>query len=155
MIVENARKYGIGPRIPTVIAVAVVLALGAMVFSWVGIWWKIRKLFVITAMIEGIIFFLPHIVTTIGILVAKKRNGGKLPESVITVSDRIIYKTDIGECVYELCDLTETVRMKYSYKCRFTNRRSLLVDTNGFTKGTFEEFKEFLRKNCINAVISD
>ena len=146
MIVENSRKYGVGPRVPTVIAVwsvIVLTVLGAAVFGFLNQIWRV---IVVAAVFELIVFFMPHYITFFGIRALKKRNGGKLPQAVITISDRIICRSGNEELIYEFSDLVDVVSLKYSYKLRFTQRRSLLIDPEAFTQGNLEEFKQFLQK---------
>ena len=155
MIEENARKYGIGPRIPTVIVVSVCFVALAIFNSFMGIWEKMWRMMAIVAGVEVIVFFLPNILTFLGLRALRKKNGGELPEAVVTVSDQIVYQSGSEKTVYDFADLTNAVRLKYCYKLRFTERRSLLIDPNSFTKGTFEEFKQFLREKRPDLVIPE
>lgn len=146
MLVENARKYGIGPRIPTVIICSVAF-LGIIVFSVIaGIWNKIRTFAVVLFVLETVAFFLPHILIGIGRSILKKNNGGILPEWTITFADRIVCQEGDRKDEFAYADLIGAIRLKHSYKLRFTSRRTLLLAPEGFTKGTFEEFKQFLRE---------
>lgn len=43
--------------------------------------------------------------------------------------------------------------LKYSYVLMFTNTNGIMVGYDSFTKGNFEDFKEFIKENCINAKI--
>lgn len=155
MIVENARKYGIGPRIPTVIVVSVCFVALAIFNSFMGIWEKMWRMMAIVAGVEVIVFFLPNILTFLGLRALRKKNGGELPEAVVTVSNQIVYQSGLEKTVYDFADLTNAVRLKYCYKLRFTERRSLLIDPSSFTKGTFEEFKQFLREKRPDLVIPE
>jgi hypothetical protein len=42
--------------------------------------------------------------------------------------------------------IVRVVRLKHSYLLMTSRRTGVLLDPNGFTKGTFEEFKQFLRQ---------
>ena len=69
-----------------------------------------------------------------------------MPKYTITIAEKMIVKSGEQEIAYEFQDLTEVVHLKYSYKLRFTGRRTALIDIDCFTKGTFSEFKQFLRE---------
>ena len=155
MIEENARKYGIGPRIPTVIVVSVCFVLLGIFNSFMGIWEKMWRLMAIFTGVEVILFFLPNIFTILALRALRKKNGGELPEAVVTISDQIVCQSGSEKTVYDFADLTNAVRLKYCYKLRFTERRSLLIDPCAFTKGTFEEFKQFLREKRPGLVIPE
>ena len=146
MLAENARKYGIGPRIPTVFVCAVVFAAVIIYLCWVGLWERMRTFVIILLVFEIAVFFLPHILAWARCKVGKKQNAGKIPEVVITASEAIEYHEGTWSGRFEYTELIGAVRLKHSYKLRFAERKSLLLDPNGFTKGTFSEFKQFLRE---------
>lgn len=145
MAVENARKYGVGPRIPTVIATGILFLFIILYSAVSGILEKCWIFYTVVIAILVITFFLPNILVSLGWRSLKKKNGGVLPGYTITIGESIIVKSGEQEIVYEFQDLTEVVHLKYSYKLRFTDRRTTLIDVNCFTKGTFSEFKQFLR----------
>ena len=43
--------------------------------------------------------------------------------------------------------------LKYSYVLMFTNSNGIMVKYDSFTKGNFEDFKEFIKDNCKKAKI--
>ena len=43
--------------------------------------------------------------------------------------------------------------LKYSYLLMFTNSNGIMVKYDSFTKGNFEDFKEFIKENCKKAKI--
>ena len=43
--------------------------------------------------------------------------------------------------------------LKYSYVLMFTNSNGIMVKYDRFTKGNFEDFKEFIKENCKKAKI--
>lgn len=46
----------------------------------------------------------------------------------------------------EYCKIVRVVRLKHSYVLMMGKRNGLILDSNAFTKGTFEEFKQFIRE---------
>jgi hypothetical protein len=155
MTVENLRKYGVGPRIPTVIAFWAMLII-LICFSYLnGTLARFCKVAWIIAAIELVVFFLPHYFALIGFRAIKKKNAGKLPEAVITFSDNIVCQSGENQFTYDYADFIGAVHLKYSYKLRFTNRRSLLLNVDAFTIGNFSEFKQFLRLKYPDFVIPE
>ena len=96
-----------------------------------------------------------HILAELICWSGRKSNGGKLPQVVITVADTITYQSGPVNMCFEYKELTGTVRLKHSYKLRFTDRRGILLCPVGFVKGTFEEFKQFLREKRPDLVIPE
>ena len=43
--------------------------------------------------------------------------------------------------------------LKYSYVLMFTNSNGIMVKYDSFTKGSFEDFKKFIKENCKKAKI--
>ena len=41
--------------------------------------------------------------------------------------------------------IVRVVRLKHSYVLMNSRRTGIMLDTSSFTKGTFEEFKQFIR----------
>ena len=71
--------------------------------------------------------------------------NGTLPESTVKIGDKIEICDVDSSRTWEYHHLTEVHSFKYSYCLRFADRTVLLFNRSDFTKGTFEEFKQFLR----------
>ena len=82
IIVENARKYGVGPRIPTVIITFLIMIFLVIYAEQMGFLGKIWHIIAIVAGIDLILFFLPHAFTLYGFSILKKQNNGTLPEAI-------------------------------------------------------------------------
>ena len=113
---------------------------------WVGLWERMRTFVMVLLTFEIAVFFLPNMLTWARGKTIKKQNGGKLLELVITVADTIECREGPWNMHFEYADLTGVLHLKHSYKLRFAGRKSLLLDPDGFTKGTFSEFKQFLQE---------
>ena len=50
------------------------------------------------------------------------------------------------KATWEYSDICEVYHLKHSYELVKSKRLGLIVDPNGFTKGSFDEFKQFLRE---------
>ena len=57
--------------------------------------------------------------------------------------------------ILEYSDIVAITHLKYTYEMKKSKNSALFVDPNGFTKGTFEEFKQFLREKCPNLTIPE
>ena len=45
-------------------------------------------------------------------------------------------------------EITAVVSLKYTYELKMGKGKAIFIDPRCFTKGTFEEFKQFLREKC-------
>ena len=45
------------------------------------------------------------------------------------------------------------MKRKLSYVLMFTNSNGIIIKYDSFTKGNFEDFKEFIKENCKKAKI--
>ena len=61
MLAENARKYGVGPRIPTMIVCTVVFVVMILYIYSAGLWERMRVCVLILLVLETVVFLLPHI----------------------------------------------------------------------------------------------
>lgn len=57
--------------------------------------------------------------------------------------------------VLDYSEITAVVSLKYTYELKMGKGKSVFIDPRCFTKGTFEEFKQFLREKCPNTKIRD
>ena len=73
----------------------------------------------------------------------------------ITFGDVIEVSNGNIRTIMEYRDLTAVVHLQYTYELKKNKRIALFVDPNGFTKGTFEEFKQFLRAKCPDLTIPE
>ena len=85
----------------------------------------------------------------------KKMNDGVLPESVVTFADTIEFQEGMLRATVEYHKILRTVRLKHSYVLMFTKRNGVVIDPSKFTKGTFEEFKQFLWEKCPKITIAE
>ena len=71
--------------------------------------------------------------------------NGTLPVNVIRFGENILIENADSSRTWEYHHLVKVHSFKYSYCLRFADKTVLLLDRSEFTKGTFPEFKEFLR----------
>ena len=94
-----------------------------------------------------LLFFMPWYISWNALRSSKRSNDGVIPETRIAVNeDRI----DVDEgCVHftlEYRKFCRVVHLKHSYVLMIGRRSGLMIDPDGFTRGTFTEFKQFLRE---------
>ena len=155
LIAENARKYGVGPRPGTVVFVCVSF-LAVLLFSLgMGILSKVLPMLALFAAMEVFLFFLPHIYAGSVLRNVKRQNRGIQPETVVSFGERIELQEGVVSLSIEYTQIIRAAHLKHSYKLWFAKRSSILLDPNCFTKGSFEEFKQFLREKCPNVTIPD
>lgn len=144
---EFYRKIGIGPRYPTVIAVLVGFAGLIFYSASQGILAEVADTFTLCGLVFLLLFFLPWYISWNALRSSKRSNDGVIPETRIAVKDDRI---DMDEgCVHltlEYRKFCRVVHLKHSYVLMMGRRSGLMIDPDGFTKGTFAEFKQFLRE---------
>ena len=72
-------------------------------------------------------------------------HNGKLPVNTARFGERISIESTEGSRNWEYAHLTKVCSFKYSYCLCFADKTVMLLYRNNFTKGTFAEFKQFLR----------
>jgi hypothetical protein len=155
MMVEFFRKYGTGPRIPVVIASAVAL-IGIIAFCAVhGILDQMRNILIFVTVLDIGMFFLPHFVAWSSMRNGKKQNDGVIPETVITFGESIELHEGMVHITVEYSKIIRVVRLKHSYMLMIGKRNGVILDPDGFTKGTFEEFKQFIRGKRPDLVVPE
>ena len=155
MMAEFFRKYRTGPRPAVVVAV-----LGFYVFFvWMcyarGILAKMALTIVVMGIFFGGIYFLPDYYAWKSLRNSQKHNDGILPETIVIFEDTIEVHEGIIRISLEYRRIVQVVRLKYSYMLMLGKRNGVILDPNGFTKGTFEEFKQFLGTKRPDLVIPE
>lgn len=153
MMVEYFRKYGTGPRIPTVFAAAVALICLVAFCSAQGILDQMKWLLIFVAASDFALFFLPYLAAWSSFRNGKKQNDGVIPETIITFGENIELHEGMVHITVEYRKIVRVVRLKHSYMLMIGKRNGVILDPNGFTKGTFEEFKQFLRSKRPDLVV--
>ena len=75
-----------------------------------------------------------------------KRNGGVRPETVVTCSEIIELHEGMVHLTIEYHQIQKVVHLKHSYVLMLGKTNGVIIYPDCFTKGTFEEFKQFLRE---------
>lgn len=146
MLREFYRKFGSGPRYPTVVMMAVVFTGLTLYSVCAGVLTDVLPNLVGCGAVFLATFFLPWYIAWKAIRVTKKSNDGAMPEARIAVGETIEMDEGMVHFSLEYRKLLRVVHLKHSYVLMLGKRNGLIIDPNGFTKGTFTEFKQFLRE---------
>ena len=107
------------------------------------------------AILFAVIAFLPQWAAWNVMRQTKAQNGGVEPETVVTVGNTIEISAGITRSTIDFHRIIKVRRLKYSYVLLITKRSGVLLRPDCFTKGTFEEFKQYLRQKRPDLVIPD
>ncbi len=148
MMAEFGRKYAVGPRLPALIGfwlLYIIILVPALV-DREAFHADFRGMLYIVGAVMLINSFLPQIYASTSIRNAKKQNDGVLPETVITFGETIELHEGMIHITVEYRKILRIVHLKHSYMLMIGKRNGVMLDPGGFTKGTFTEFKQFLRE---------
>ena len=149
MFAEGMRK--LGALYPIMLMITVAGMLHSLYFGWEA---YTRYIIALDCIINFVIFLvwflilllLPGIHARKTIRTMQKRNFGQPPVMVRQFGERIVSHTPGSVIVLDYCNIKNVRSLQYSYVIRFSeNMATLFLPRDGFTKGTFEEFKQFLR----------
>ncbi len=149
MMTEVYRKITIGPRPVTTAVIAGMFIMVFLFANWMGIWKEISGMFFFMLTLEVVLFFLPNLVAWSSLRGARKKNGGQIPVTRVSLGEDDVQlfegMTHITVPYGEIC---RVVKLKHSYVLMLGKRNGLLLDPHGFTKGNLEECKIFLQTKC-------
>ena len=147
-LTEFYRKHGTGPRIPMLVIMALVFVFFVLRSIWWGIFLEMVPMLLFMALMFTLIGFMPDCFTWNLLRQVKKQNDGQIPETVVTLGDCIELHEGMVHYTIEYRKIVKVVSLKHSYVLMMGKRNGIILDPQGFTKGTFSEFKEFLREKC-------
>ena len=154
MVKENNAKTSF-LRIPVLILTAAT-ALYNTVFAMVnGVLDRVVLHIMVLWVLFIVFLFLPHLTTCLAMRNVKKLNDGVMPEGVLSFGDTIHYHEGVADLTLQYRQVVRAKHLKHSYKLWFGKRTAIIFDPNGFTKGTFEEFKQFMREKCPNVTFPE
>ena len=82
-------------------------------------------------------------------------HNGEMPENTIRFGENIQHENVRESLSWEYGHLMKVYSLKYSYCLYFSDDVILMLGREEFTKGTFEEFKKFLREKRPDLDIPD
>ena len=148
MLAEFGRKYSVGPRMPLVIIFWVLYAFSAIpvLVDSAAFGENVPRMLLIMGVVMLIFSFMPHWYTWMSMRGTKKQNDNIQPEVILTFGDTIELYEGMVHITVEYRKIVRVLRLKHSYMLMIGKRNGVMLDLNGLTKGTFEEFKQFLRE---------
>ncbi len=102
-----------------------------------------------------IFYFVPDGIAWWQIRQDKKQNGGQRSQSHVLIGDAVEDTTGALKVSIPLEKITKVLHLKHSYLLLSGKSYIIALDPNGFTKGTFSEFKQHLREKCPNILIPE
>ena len=159
-LTEFYRKIAMPLGLPMTIIIGVCTIYLAGITA---LWWILDPaelpeiLFMLFALIvvDAVGIFLPEWTVWNVMRQVKAQNGGVEPETVVTVGNTIEISAGITRSTIEFQRIIKVRRLKHSYVLLITKRSGILLRPGCFTKGTFEEFKQYLRRKRPDLVIPD
>ena len=142
-LVEFARKYTTGCSWPRILTLCVCCVV---VFSFLGISKEYIQLFAIECICVLTAILYPHIWVWIAQKNDKKQNDGVQPEVIVTFGDIVEMHEGMVHLTIPYQKIVRVVRLKHSYALMLGKRNGVMLYPDYFTKGNFEEFKQFLRE---------
>ena len=156
MLAEFARKYSIGPRWPLIVGTGILYAFVAIPAVIEPA--RFARMIPMLAIMGPLLLFfafMPHWYTWLTMRATKKQNDDQQPETVITFGETIELREGMVHLTIEYRKIVRVLRLKHSYMLMMGKHNGVMLDPNGFTKGTFEEFKQFLRAKYPNLTIPE
>ena len=155
MMAEFARKYSVGPKWPIVIvfwSLYLFILIPCIVSAELH-----DELFLLIVLGVSMLAvdFMPHFYAWSTLRNAKKQNDDVLPETIITFGDVIELHEGMVHLTIEYRKITRVIRLKHSYMLMLGKRNGVMLRTDCFTKGTFEEFKQFLSAKRPDLVLAE
>ena len=145
MIAARIRKYS---PVRWVIFMLIGIAmfcfmLPAVIFYGFDLFWTVMFLFSVVYMFYGI--FLPEVNAWISIRRFNKDTAGSGMYR-ISFGDTIEVQQGDIRVTWNYSEINQVYSLKRSFELMKNKRMGLIVEPNGFTKGTFSDFKHFLRE---------
>ena len=145
MLTEFFRKYTVGPRPPVVAAEAVIFGCFVVRSCVQGIFPEMIPMLLFMGAVFTALYFIPDWFAWNSLRQAKKQYDGKIPETIVTLGDVIELREGMVQYTIEYQRIIRVVHLKRSYVLMIGKRNGVMLAPDGFSKGTFEECKQFLR----------
>lgn len=148
LLSEFYRREGL-TRMPGWLSIilAVAMVASTVMSLRLGIFLDILPMLIIWLVASLVLGLSPQWLSWVGLRNVKKQNDGRLPEDIITVDDRCIrLEEGTVSVTLEYRKIQRVVRLKHSYVLMNGKHTGVILEPNSFTKGSFSEFKAFLRK---------
>ena len=141
MVAEFGRKHAVGPRPWTLALLPVVLLIAWFYFSEDN---YIMCLYWCAVLL--LVQLLPQYYAWAAERNTKRLNDGMVPPVTVSFGDTIELEEGVTRLTVHYRNIRRVVRLKRSYVLLTSRRTGVMLREDGFTKGTFPEFKQFLRE---------
>lgn len=153
---EFFRKYSVGPR-PVISIITGILMVIYLPVLLVGIMlrrdvWLMAVMYLVLILVQ----FFPSLFAWSSLRNAKKQNDGVIPETRVVFTDENIQMFEgMVHLTVEYRKLTKGIRLKHSYALMTGKRTAVLIQSDGFTKGSLAELRIFLGEKCPGIVFAE
>lgn len=153
---EFFRKYSFGPR-PVISIITGILMVIYLPVLLVGIMlrrdvWLMAAMYLVLILVQ----FFPSLFAWSSLRNAKKQNDGVIPETRVVFTDENIQMFEgMVHLTVEYRKLTKGIRLKHSYALMTGKRTAVLIQPDGFTKGSLAELRIFLGEKCPGIVFAE
>ena len=140
MYAEFYRKHATGPRYWTFVFMPFMLLIAILAFvegeAMLGVIWCTVLLF----------YFLPQYYAWAAIRNTKRLNNGDIPMVSVRFGDAIEMEEGAVRLTVQYSSIVRVVRLKHSYVLMTSRRTGVMLRDDGFTDGTFYNFRQFLHE---------
>lgn len=154
-LVEFTRKYRVVPRPFARIAGLVSYVLITVALLHYGFWGALYRTMIVVVLCEALIAILRYLLVWRVRRSDKKNNDGVIPETVVTFGDSIQIFEGMVHLTIDYRKVKRVVRLKHSYCLMTSKTTAVMIREDAFTKGSFEEFKQFLREKYPHLTIPE
>ena len=85
----------------------------------------------------------------------KKQYDGEIPETTVTFGDTIELHEGMVHYTIPYQKIVRVIHLEHSYVLMIGKKNGIILAPDGFTEGTFGEFKEFLRRKRPDVLIPE
>ena len=120
-------------------------------FSYINSFTTSMEIFMLVFIVElCIVAITPPLTARQLIENSKKIHNGKEYESIIKFSDKIYMREGAFSLDIEYSQIIRIYYLKHSCALMFGKRNAVIIDMNKFSIGSSDEFKGFIKKECVN-----
>ena len=154
-MVEFARKYRTYPRPAVAIPLTVIYVLLTVYILYHGLWITFIKVAVFEVLYCVFLVIYPYWYVWKIRREGKKNYDGVIQETVVQFGDNIQLFEGMMHLTMDYHKVIKVVHLKHSYCLMTSKRTAIMLRDDGFSKGTFEGFKQFLCEKYPHLTIPD
>lgn len=143
---EFNQKCRTGPRLHTMVISFLCLAFAVLACAQKGILERMSPFLIGVGVSFLLIPTIPYRIAKTAIRRYTRQHDGVQPETVITFGDKIEVFEGMAHFTIEYRKIVQVRRFRHSYALMTSRRTAVLLREDGFSQGTFDDFKDFLRQ---------